>query len=139
MCDQPNIPETLMYSTKAFLPLKRASLAQSLLACVLTAAAAAASAGPACADDSATAAPSDATAVRVSYRDLDLATDAGSKALYERIRHAAHEVCAVSDIRDLTALAQSDRCERAAVSNAVRQVHNARFAALVASAAAPRG
>ncbi len=41
-----------MYSTKAFRPLQRASLAQSLLACVLTAAAAAASAGPACIDDS---------------------------------------------------------------------------------------
>jgi UrcA family protein len=138
MCDQPDIQETLMYSTNAFLPLKRASLAQSLLACVFTAAAAAASAGPACADDIATVAPSDATTVRVSYRDLDLATEAGSQALYERISHAARKVCAVSDIRDLTALAQSHSCERAAVSHAVRQVHNARLAALVASAA-PRG
>ena len=127
-----------MYSTKTLRPLKRAALAQSLLACVLSAAAAAASAGAACVDDLATAAPSDANAVHVSYRDLDLATDAGSRALYERISQAAHKVCAVSDIRDLTALAQSDRCERSAVSHAVQQVHNARVAALVA-AAAPRG
>lgn len=127
-----------MYSTKAFLPLKRAALAQSLLACVLTAAAAAASAGPACLEDSAAAAPADVNAVHVNYRDLDLATEAGSQALYTRISQAAHKVCAVSDIRDLTALAQSDSCERAAVSHAVRQVHNARVAALVA-AAAPRG
>lgn len=127
-----------MYSTPASLPLKRARLAQSLLACVLSAAASAAGAGPACTDRSTTVAPSDASAVRVSYRDLDLNTDAGSQALYERITHAAHKVCAVGDIRDLTALAQSDSCERAAVSHAVQQVHNARLAALVA-AAAPRG
>jgi UrcA family protein len=138
MCDQPNIQETLMYSIKAILPLKRAALAQSLLACVLSAAAAAASAGAACVDDIATAAPSDANAVRVSYRDLDLATDAGSLALYQRISQAAHKVCAVGDIRDLAALARSDSCERSAVSHAVQQVHNARVAALVASAA-PRG
>jgi UrcA family protein len=127
-----------MYSTKAFRPLTRASLAQSLLACVLTATAAAASAGPACADDVATAVPSDVNAVRVSYHDLDLATDAGSQALYQRITQAARKVCAVSDIRDLTALAQSEGCERAAVAHAVRQVHNARLAAVVA-AATPRG
>lgn len=127
-----------MYRTKAFLPLKRASLAQSLLACVLSAAAAAASAGTACVEDTLAAASTGVSAVHVSYRDLDLATDAGSQALYERISHAARKVCAVSDIRDLTALAQSDRCERTAVSQAVRQLHNARLAAL-AAAAAPRG
>jgi UrcA family protein len=127
-----------MYSTKAFRPLQRASLAQSLLACVLTAAATAASAGPACMDDSVASAASDANAVRVSYRDLDLATDAGSQALYQRISQAAHKVCAVSDIRDLAALAQSDSCERNAVSHAVRQVHSARLATLLASGA-PRG
>src|SRR4029077_21275791 len=122
-----------MYSTKTFRPLTRASFAHSLLACVLTAAAATASAGTACAEHSA-AATSTASSVRVSYRDLDLATDAGSRALYERITQAAHKVCAVSDIRDLTALAQSDSCERAAVSQAVQQVHGPRLAALAAAA-----
>ena len=127
-----------MSNTKAsFLALKRAALAQSLLACVLSAAAAAASAGTACVEEAVAAAPATAAAVRVSYRDLDLATAAGSRALYERIVQAAHRVCAVSDIRDLSALAQSERCERIAVSHAVRQVHEARVAALVA-AAAPR-
>ena len=122
-----------MTSTKASLPLKRTCLAQSLFACVLSAAAAVATAGPACAEDTAAAAPG-AAAVRVSYRDLDLATAAGSQALYERISHAAHKVCTVSDIRDLTAVARSESCERAAVSHAVRQVHNERLAALEATA-----
>jgi UrcA family protein len=97
-------------------------------------AAATASAGTACAEHSPAVATRDASAVRVSYRDLDLATDAGSRALYERITHAARKVCAVSDIRDLTALAQSDSCERSAVSQAVRQVQSARLATLAASA-----
>jgi UrcA family protein len=123
-----------MYSTKTFRPLTRAFLAHSLLACVLTAAAATASAGTACAEHSAAIATSTASSVRVSYRDLDLATDAGSRALYERITQAARKVCAVSDIRDLTALAQSDSCERAAVSQAVQQVHSPRLAALAAAA-----
>jgi UrcA family protein len=126
-----------MTSSKTFLPLKRAALAHSVLACVLAAAATAASAGTACVEDTPTVATSTAiaaSAVHVSYRDLDLATDAGSQALYERISHAAHKVCAVSDIRDLTAMAQSDSCERAAVSQAVQQVHNTRLATLAAAA-----
>lgn len=77
----------------------------------------------------------DATSATVSYRDLDLATDQGSRALYERINAAARRVCAVEDIRDLTAVASARECQQAAVSRAVHEVHNARLAVLDAKAA----
>jgi UrcA family protein len=102
------------------------ALLTALSACVLIVATAAARAG--------SAAPPATAAIKVSYADLNLATDAGSRALYQRITAAAHKVCAVSDIRDLDALAGDQSCERAAVTQAVQQVHNAHVAALSARA-----
>jgi UrcA family protein len=66
-----------------------------------------------------------ANSVKVSYRDLDLATVSGSRALQERITLAARKVCAADDIRDLGAVAAGDACARAAVSNALADVHSA--------------
>jgi len=43
----------------------------------------------------------EAPSVRVSYHDLNLATEQGTLALYGRIVAAAQKVCRVSDIRDL--------------------------------------
>jgi UrcA family protein len=63
--------------------------------------------------------------VRVSYRDLDLTSVSGSRALEERITLAARKVCAASDIRDLAAVAAGDACERAAISSALADVHSA--------------
>jgi UrcA family protein len=81
------------------------------------------------------AVPADSTAsasssVRVSYRDLDLTSTAGSDALYARISQAAHKVCAVSDIRDLKAIAQSDSCTRDAITSALARVQAHQLAAL---------
>lgn len=82
---------------------------------------------------SAMAAPAhaDANCVSVTYRDLDLATDAGNRELYGRITRAAHQVCAAADNRDLAALAYSRACEREAVSQAVQTVHSARLVAIL--------
>lgn len=110
------------------------ALLTALTACVLVAAATAARAGTECAEHASSTAAAGTQTVRVSYADLNLATDAGSRALYQRITAAAHKVCAVSDIRDLAGLAADQSCERAAVTQAVNAVHSARLAALNARA-----
>ena len=77
------------------------------------------------------ASAADATAsVRVSYRDRNLASSAGTQALYGRISQAAHKVCAANDIRDLKALAQSDSCAREAIASALARVQANQLAAL---------
>jgi UrcA family protein len=76
------------------------------------------------------AAPADASAsVRVNYRDLNLATEQGTQALYGRIVSAARKVCAVSDIRVLAEVAAAQACETQAIAHAVRAVNSPRLAA----------
>src|ERR1700761_6491198 len=65
-----------------------------------------------------------APSIRVRYDDLNLATDAGTKALYSRIVNAAHGVCAFADSRELSLRAYSERCQSAAVERAVNEVHS---------------
>ena len=79
-----------------------------------------------------------APAIKVGYRDLNLATDAGNGALYARLEKAAAKVCVVDDIRDLAAVAAVSACEQQAIARAVRQINSPRLAALH-SARAPRG
>jgi UrcA family protein len=101
----------------------------ALTACLLVGAAG--SAHAAVADDG-------APAVHVSYGDLNLASDQGTRALYARIVSAARAVCHADevDIRDLWALSSERSCERQAIARAVNDVHSARLAAL--SAARPQ-
>lgn len=79
----------------------------------------------------------DAAAVTVSYRDLNLATTQGSEALYGRIVSAARRVCGADtvDIRDLNTLAIAQRCEAQAIANAVHQVHSPAVAAIYSARA----
>lgn len=63
-----------------------------------------------------------ARSVKVSYRDLDLATAAGTRALHERISAAARKVCAVENIRVLDAVAAGASCQSEAVSHALDDV-----------------
>jgi UrcA family protein len=91
---------------------------------LLTGACAAHAASPA--DGSATAAPS----VRVSYRDLDLTSRAGTRALYERISRAAHTVCDAHGARDVNTLAHSASCARESIARALAQVQANELAAL---------
>jgi UrcA family protein len=80
----------------------------------------------------ATADDDSASSVTVSYRDLNLATDQGTKALYARIVSAARVVCGADevDIRDLGALSSERSCEQQAIEHAVSDVHSAKQAAL---------
>src|SRR5438270_4628910 len=52
----------------------------------------------------------EAPSVRVSYHDLNLATEKGTLAIYGRIVAAARMVCRVSDIRDLHRVADANKC-----------------------------
>jgi len=76
------------------------------------------------------AAPADASpSVRVNYRDLNLATEQGTQALYGRIVSAAHKVCAPRDIRILVEVTAAQSCEAQAIEQAVRAVNSPRLAA----------
>jgi len=105
-------------ATSSISHLLRASAA--LTACVIIGATATAHA----------AASTDATSsMRVNYRDLNLATEQGTQALYGRIVSAARKVCAPSDIRILVEVAAAHACEAQAVAHAVRAVNDPRLAA----------
>lgn len=74
-----------------------------------------------------------APTLRVSYGDLNLATEQGSLILYGRIVHAARAVCAVEDIRDLRAVVAAKSCRQRAIARAVEQVHSPMLAAVYAA------
>jgi UrcA family protein len=59
----------------------------------------------------------------VKFADLDLSHTAGALALYNRIQHAAQEVCAPLIARDLKAIATSKRCTKQAIARAVAAVN----------------
>jgi len=66
--------------------------------------------------------------VAVSYGDLNLSTDAGAKALYQRISKAARQVCPDVYSRDLRMASAAKQCQLAAVAEAVREVNNSKLA-----------
>lgn len=117
---------------------RHSRLLASVATCVLSAASAVASPASSGPTYLSAASASDANAVRVSYRDLNLATDEGNRVLYQRITRAARRVCGVGDSRDLDVVAYSRACERNAVSQAVHTVNSARLAAIDARLQ-PRG
>ena len=81
------------------------------------------------------ATPDDSVAaITVRYADLNLWTEAGSKALYQRIAYAAKQVCPADDMRDLSRLVVARACQQAAIERAVRLVNNPQFAATYAAA-----
>jgi UrcA family protein len=82
---------------------------------------------------------SGAPRVSVYYSFNDLATEEGTRALYHRIARAAQSVCPSYDALDLQAWSASRECQRQAVSRAVKQIGNARLAAVYARAHARRG
>jgi len=67
---------------------------------------------------------------KVYYSFKDLATDQGTRALYARITSAARSVCPGYDSQDLGTYADSRACQRQAVARAIRQIGNARLAAV---------
>jgi UrcA family protein len=70
----------------------------------------------------------------VSYKDLNLNTEAGTKVLYQRIHGAANEVCGNVEVRDLPGVRAHQACIEKAVSDAVAAVNSQRLAQSVAMA-----
>jgi UrcA family protein len=81
----------------------------------------------------ASASTADALSVTVRYGDLDLATAAGTRALYRRLVVAARQVCPASGSRELTILRFEEICRNQAIVNAARQIPSPQLAAMVAS------
>lgn len=63
----------------------------------------------------------------VRYSDLDLGTQAGAKALYQRIRYAAEQVCGNPDWRQRFESAAVKACIGRAISSSVHSVNDARL------------
>ena len=68
----------------------------------------------------------------VSYGDLNISTDAGALALYQRLATAARKVCPLEDSRDLVRIASINRCRTDAVARAVHDINSPRLAAVYA-------
>jgi UrcA family protein len=98
----------------------------TLAACLLGAVAGTASAAGVASD-------ADVRTMRVTYSDLNLATEQGSRVLYARIEAAARQVCAPDDQRNLAAVAAARACKAQAVAQAVNTVHNPTLAAVYAA------
>jgi UrcA family protein len=73
------------------------------------------------------AANGDMTGIKVSYGDLNLASEQGKQVLLARIRSAARRACFAQevDIRDLQAVASERVCENTAFERAVPSMRNA--------------
>ncbi|MGA2778081.1 MAG: UrcA family protein [Steroidobacteraceae bacterium] len=93
-------------------------------------------AGAICAGTAVAAAPdSDAPSVTIRYADLDLTSEAGTRALYHRLLVAAKEVCPDPSTRDLATLHFIEGCRQQAIVNAARQIPSPQLAAMVAHTA----
>jgi UrcA family protein len=66
----------------------------------------------------------------VQYSFDELATDAGTRAVYARIKRAAAAVCPSYDPLDLEMADASKLCQRQAMARAVGEIGNARLAAV---------
>ena len=75
----------------------------------------------------------DAPEFTVRYSDLNLSTHQGALVLYGRIVAAAHQVCAVDDIRDLRGMRAEKLCTEQAIAQAVRDVNSPALASVYAA------
>lgn len=64
---------------------------------------------------------------KVRYSDLNLGTQTGAIALYNRIRQAAEQVCGDVDSRQLAEAAAAKACINRAISSSVHSVNDARL------------
>jgi UrcA family protein len=69
----------------------------------------------------------DRAALTVHYSDLNLDTPAGAAALYQRIRHAAEQVCGKADSRRLDEMVVTQDCMDKAIASSVSAVGNAQL------------
>ena len=66
-------------------------------------------------------------ALTVHYSDLNLDTQAGAAALYQRIRHAAEQVCGKVDSRRLDQIVAAQDCMSKGIASSVSAVGNAQL------------
>ena len=69
----------------------------------------------------------ESNSVRVSYADLNLASDAGANALQRRIGFAARVVCEIEDSRQMQLATATNLCRSDAIAN-VRPAYEAAIA-----------
>ena len=75
----------------------------------------------------------DDASVTVSYRDLDINTQAGAEKLYQRIVSAAQRVCPDTDSIDIARYRREVQCRQQAVDRAVDGVKSTQLAAVRAA------
>lgn len=66
-------------------------------------------------------------ALTVHYSDLNLDTPTGAAVLYQRIRHAAEQVCGKADSRRLEEIVVAQDCMDKAIASSVSAVGNAQL------------
>jgi UrcA family protein len=88
-------------------------IALSLVGCTLLAGAVAAAPAP--------------RSVKLSYADLDLRTDGGVEALYQRLRAAARAACNPSNTIDGSSQVSFELCKIEALERAVEHIGNVRL------------
>lgn len=64
----------------------------------------------------------------VKYDPQALASEAGARALYQRLERVAQHVCPEASGRNLETLEAARRCEKQAVAHAVREINSPRLA-----------
>jgi UrcA family protein len=75
--------------------------------------------------------------VGVVYTGMDLSTNTGATQLYQRLKHAARQVCSKLESRDLSRRAQWQRCYDKALADAVTQVDKPLLTALLQKGQSP--
>jgi UrcA family protein len=68
--------------------------------------------------------------VRINYGDLDLGTDAGAKAMLDRISHAARNICGEEDRVGIESRSRYYACLKTTVDRAVAKLGVSRVTAL---------
>jgi UrcA family protein len=73
--------------------------------------------------------------VTVKYADLNLGTEAGSRALYDRLVVAARQVCPAeaATLMEINQNLEAQRCVDGAVERAVKEIRNPKFAEVATS------
>jgi UrcA family protein len=95
--------------------------------------------GLACAPSAYSASPEGAFSKTVIYGDLNINSPSGAKALYMRIRTAAHTVCTQSHDRDLASQMAWRACVHRSVDDAVGKINSRMLTAIHTGSKTPAG
>jgi UrcA family protein len=96
-------------------------------------------AGLACAPTAYSASPEGAFSKTITYGDLNINSPSGAKALYMRIRTAAHTLCSQSEDKDLMSQMAWRVCVHRSVDAAVAKINNRFLTAIDTQSKGPAG